>query len=132
MSYQSKKVRILLVEDTSILQQTVKTLIESLGCVVSLAGNYRDVFKKFNLSFDGVLTDVGMPYGDGFDVVKYIHQNFPESKSIIYMYSAFGVDYIKERIGDLPVKGYFSKPFLQDDIKNFVKAVHENKRIVAL
>lgn len=131
MSY-PRKLNILLVEDTPIIQQGVKAMLESMGCTVAVASNYRDVFKKFNLSFDGVLTDVGMPDGDGFDVVKYIHQNFPQRKAIIYMYSAFGVDYIQERIGDLPIKGYFGKPFEISDIKNFINAVVENRKIVAV
>ncbi len=132
MSYHSEKLRILLVEDTSAIQQGVKSMLESLGCVVSVASNYRDALKKFDLSFDGVLTDVGLPDGDGFDVVKHIHQNYPENNAIIYMYTAFGVDYIQERIGDLHIKGYFGKPYSHDDIENFAKTVFENKRIVAV
>jgi len=123
---------IFLVEDTPALQKVVKELLERLGCVVSVASSFKEAVKKFNLSFDGVLTDVGMPDGDGFDVVKYIHRNHPKNKAIIYMYSAFGVEYIQERIGSLPVNGYFGKPFSHDDIKNFVNDVEANKRIVAL
>jgi len=129
MTHAFEKLRILLVEDNLAIQQGVKAMLERLDCVVSIASSFKEAVKKFDLSFDGVLTDVGMPDGNGFDVVKYIHQNFPERNSIIYMYSAFGVDYIKERIGSLPVNGYFGKPFSHDDIENFVKAVLENKRM---
>jgi len=132
-SYPSEKLRILLFEDISVLQQAVKNSLENYGCSVLVVSSFSEAVKKFDLSFDGVLTDVGLPLnGNGLDVVRYIHQNFPERKSIIYMYSAFGVDYIQKRIGDLPINGYFGKPLEISDIKNFVQAVHENKKIVAL
>lgn len=127
MSY-PKKLSVLLIEDTPIIQKSVKAMLEGMGCAVVVASNYRDFYKKFNLSFDGILTDVSLPDGDGFDVVKYIDQNFPERKSIIYMYSAFGIDYIKERIDNLPIDGYFGKPFYCDDMKSFIEAVVENKK----
>ena len=123
---------IFLVEDTIVLQKSVKNLLESLGCVVSVAASFSEAVKEFDFSFDGMLTDIGLPDGNGFDVVKHIHQNYPESKATIYMYSAFGVDYIKENIAALPIDGYFGKPFDHSDIENFVKAVRENKRIVAM
>jgi CheY-like chemotaxis protein len=132
MSQHSKRLSIFLVEDIPALQRGVKTMLESMNCVVSIASTYSEALKKFDLSFDGVLTDVGLPDGTGFDVVKHIHQIYPESKAILYMYSAYGVDYIKENIGGLRINGYFGKPFSHDDIENFVNAIFQNKRIVAL
>lgn len=132
MSRHYKKLSIFLVEDIPVLQRSVKAMLESMNCDVSITSTYSEALKKFDLSFDGVLTDVGLPDGTGFDVVKHIHQTYPESKTIIYMYSAYGADYIKENIGNLRINGYFGKPFLHDDIENFVNAVFKNKRIVAL
>ena len=127
-----EKLHILLVEDTPVIQQIVKTMLERMNCFVSVASNFTEALKKFNSSFDGILADVGLPDGNGFDVVKHIHQNFPENKATIYMYSAFGTEYIKERAKHLVVNGYFGKPFEMSDIRNFVNAVFENKKIVAV
>lgn len=132
MSSRCKKLRILLVEDTSAIQLAVKSMLESMGCSVSVACDYREFFKKFNLSFDGILTDVGMPDKDGFDVVSYIQKNHRENKALIYMYSAFGAEYIKERAGDLPVNGFFGKPFAYTDMELFVKKIGENKKFLSM
>ncbi|MCD8524324.1 MAG: response regulator [Gammaproteobacteria bacterium] len=81
--------------------------------------------------FDGILTDIGLPDGNGCDFVKWISKNHPDNTAIIYVYSAFSINYIEEKIKGLPVKGYFPKPYFEKDMKDFVAAVEANKRNVA-
>lgn len=132
MSYHSEKLRILLVEDTPCILRNSKTMLEDLNCVVTAATTYVEALEKFDLSFDGILTDIGLPDGNGCDFVKWVVENYPDNTALIYVYSAFSVDYIEKKIIGLPVKSYFTKPYSQNDMKNFVYAVLKNKRIVAL
>lgn len=128
MSLYTKKLSLLLVEDNSSIQQGVKIMLESMNCDVSIASTVSEAIQKFDPLFDGILTDIGLPDGTGFDVVKNIYQNYPTNEAVIYAYSAFGSEYIRERIGNLPINGYFDKPFLKEDIEKFVQAVIDNKR----
>ena len=131
MSVHSKNLNILLVEDTPALQLTSKEFLENCGCVVTVAATVAEALEKFNLSFDGMLTDVGLPDGTGFEVIEHIHQTYPQHSLVIYVYTAYGRDYVEERCAKAGIQGYFDKPCYQDDIKNFVEAVRDNKRIVA-
>ncbi|MCD8573622.1 MAG: hypothetical protein LRY30_00315 [Gammaproteobacteria bacterium] len=45
-SYPSEKLRILLFEDKSVLQQAVKNLLENYGCSVLVASNFSEAVKN--------------------------------------------------------------------------------------
>lgn len=47
------------------------TLTLLLHCIVTVTVNFTEALRKFDMSFDAVLTDIGFP--DGFDIVKHIH-----------------------------------------------------------
>ena len=132
MLFNSEKLHILLVEDTPCILRNSQKMLENFNCIVTVATTYAEALEKFDLSFDGILTDIGLPDGNGCDFVKWIVENHPNNTALIYVYSAFSVDYIEKKISGLPIKSYFTKPYSQDDIQNFVNAVLENKRIVAL
>lgn len=132
ISCHSEKLRILLVEDTPIILRNSQVMLEKLNCDITVATSYAEALEKFDLYFDGILTDIGLPDGNGCDFVKWIVEKHPNNTAIIYVYSAFSINYIEEKIKGLPVKSYFQKPYSEKDMQIFVNAVSENKRIVAL
>ena len=129
MSYHSEKLRILLVEDTPYILRNSQVMLEKLNCDITVATTYAEALEKFDLSFDGILTDIGLPDGNGCDFVKWIAENHPDNKAIIYVYSAFSINYIEEKIKNLPIQSYFTKPYSEKDMQNFVNAVLINKRM---
>lgn len=131
MTYHPEKLRILLVEDTPSISRYSQAMLESFNCIVTLASTYAEALEKFDLLFDGILTDIGLPDGNGCDFIKWIAENHPDNKAIITVYSAFPVSYIEEKIKGLPVQNYFTKPFDHSDLERFVNAVEANKKIVA-
>ena len=128
----SQKLSILLVEDDPTLQWCTKTILENMGCHVTEASSRFEALKKFTPQIDGVLTDIGLPDGDGFDVIHHIHQKYPDYSSVIYVYTAFDRNDIEAQFLKAKAHGFISKPFLQEDIKSFVVAVQNKKQNVAL
>lgn len=128
----SRKLNILLVEDDPTLQWCAKTILENMDCCVIEASSRSEALKKFTPQFDGVLTDIGLPDGNGFDVIHHIRRGYPHYSPVIYVYTAFDKDYVEEEYIKADIHGFISKPFLRIDIKKFVDAVQNKKRNVAI
>lgn len=128
----SQKLSIFLVEDDPTLQWCAKTMLENMGCRVIEASSRSEALEKFTPQFDGVLTDIGLPDGNGFEVIHHIRRGYPHYSPVIYVYTAFDRDYVEEEYMKANVHGFINKPFLQHDIKKFVDDVQNKKRSVAL
>lgn len=74
--------RILLVEDSPIIQQVIQYFLEELGCHVTLAELGQEAIRLFPNGFDLILLDIGLPDIDGFEVARII-RNSQESHSEI-------------------------------------------------
>jgi len=124
------EVNIFLIGDDSNLESRAKTMLENMECRVIQASSYSEALKKFTPQFDGVLIDVGLPYGNGFEVFHHIRSEYPDYSAVIYVYTAFDKNYLEEEYMKANVHGFISKSFFQDDIKKFVEAVRNKKRNV--
>ena len=77
--------------------------------------------------FDVVLTDIRMPGADGFEVLKAVKQQAPDTEVILmtaYASIAKAVEAIKEGAYD-----YLSKPFDPDEVSLVVARALERKRL---
>ncbi|HEY4880447.1 MAG TPA: response regulator [Candidatus Acidoferrales bacterium] len=110
---ETKRSRVLLVEDNAVNQTLAVRLLEKRGYVVSVAGNGREglaAFEKEN--FDVVLMDVQMPEMDGFEATAAIREKEKTTGShlpIIAM-TANALKGDEERCIVAGMDGYISKP----------------------
>jgi chemotaxis protein histidine kinase CheA len=75
-SASSKRLRVLLVDDSPIARATESALVRALGHVVDEAQDGEDAWQRITSSpFDLVLTDVQMPRLDGFALTRRIKQS---------------------------------------------------------
>ena len=69
----SNSLKVLIVEDDPSLQSIVIECLEHHHFLPTAVGNILDFYKAFGSdSFDIVIIDLGLPDGDGMDLVDYI------------------------------------------------------------
>lgn len=78
--------RILVVEDNLALRSVLTDMLKALGHQVEEAGSVREalhLLERMGEDLDVVLSDVGLPDGDGYRLVKEICSRFPHVKPVI-------------------------------------------------
>jgi CheY-like chemotaxis protein len=127
--------RILCIDDEPLLRELLKEILERDGHSVSLADGGQHGVDEFRAAandqrpFDVVLTDLGMPYFDGRQVVRTIKQESP--KTPIIMLTGWG-SFMKED-GDTPelVSGILTKPPRSNEIREMLRSVAGNRHLLA-
>jgi signal transduction histidine kinase len=128
-------ISVLIVDDEQVIREMLCEAIEGRGCSVTNVASARDAIVALNdQHFQVVITDIMMPEMDGFELIKYIRNNFPAS--VVVAITGYGtiedaVRAIKEGTFD-----YVTKPFTLDQVRLVIeKAVRhyhlqqENKRL---
>ncbi len=81
---ESKKQKILIIDDELMLRTTVSDFLEDSGYSVSTASNGEDGINKLKTEqFNAVLLDLKMPVVDGFHVLEFMRMNHPEIPVIV-------------------------------------------------
>jgi len=122
---------ILCIDDEPLLRELLREMLEREGHSVSVADGGQSGVEEFRAAanrsqpFDVVLTDLGMPYFDGRQVVKTIKQESPATP--IIMLTGWG-SFMKED-GDMPtqVSGILTKPPRSIELKEMLRRVGENR-----
>jgi DNA-binding NtrC family response regulator len=111
----SSKVKILIVDDESVVRQAFVRILSSDRCIVEAVDNGADALQKMREQpFDVVLLDLKMPGMDGMTVLRTIKENWPESEVIIVTgYAA--VQTAKESVA-LGAFDYMAKPVGPDEV----------------
>ena len=69
----SQATSILLVEDNPIVQKYTRQCFERKGCQVTVAGTKKSAIRFSQMTpFDLILMDIGLPDGDGWQVIEHI------------------------------------------------------------
>jgi signal transduction histidine kinase/CheY-like chemotaxis protein len=118
---------ILCIDDEPLLRELLREILEREGHSVSLADGGQSGVDEFRAAagstrpFDVVLTDLGMPYFDGRQVIKTIKQESPGTP--IIMLTGWG-SFMKED-GDLPdqVSGILTKPPRSNELREMLRRV---------
>ena len=101
---------ILIVEDNRELAFEVKDFLTNSGYVCKISKNCKEAFDEVESNdYDIMLLDLGLPDGDGFDVLKYVRKT--KSKMAVIILTARGE--LDDRINGLQLGAddYLTKPF---------------------
>ena len=118
---------ILLVEDEDQVRLVAKTLLGKFGFTVLEAVNGKEaleLYRKNSADIILVVTDMGMPVMDGYELFQEL-KNL-DSKLPIIISSGFGDSEISSRIGSDHISGIISKPYNSDQLREVLKCIVEN------
>jgi DNA-binding response OmpR family regulator len=118
--------RILLVEDENSLAMEIKDFMEVDGNICDISGSQRDASEKLAVNpYDFVLLDLGLPDGDGLDLLEEI-STYQERTSVIILTARSEVD---DRVKGLQLGAddYLAKPFSLVELKARMQAIVRRK-----
>jgi len=111
----SKAAVILLVEDEEHLRHSLRKLLEGVGYVVLAASHGNEalrIFEENHRHIDLVLTDVGLPYFRGPELVERLKTRQPQIKAVFI--SGFGKDSLRPHETARVAGCFVQKPFRKD------------------
>jgi DNA-binding NarL/FixJ family response regulator len=129
MNKDSKKIRILAVDDHPILRQGIAGLIadESDMTLVAEAANGREAIQQFRSHRpDVTLMDLQMPEMNGLDAMLAIRGEFPEAR--IIMLTTYTGDVQARRALQAGARAYLLKNSLHKELLDTIRAVHAGRK----
>lgn len=119
--------RILLVDDEATILTVLSTLLKSEGYEVITALGGEQAKKKLDEeNFDIVISDIRMSPVDGMQVLKYIHDNYPDTSVI--MLTAYGSIETAIQAMKLGAYDYITKPFKVEELLLTVRRALEYRK----
>jgi len=113
--------RILVVDDSAETREVLQRTLSGRRYVVVTAANVDEAVRILGETrFDLVITDLRMPKVSGLDLIRYVHENFPDTAVIMitgYASIESAVSAVKEGAQD-----YLAKPFTDDELFEAVNA----------
>ena len=114
--------KILLVEDEISLRSTIVSFLEEEGYRCEQADTLDLAFEKLNLyEYDCLLVDIGLPDGNGLDLIHELKKEHPETGIIIISARNSLDDKITGL--DLGADDYIAKPFNLTELNSRIKSV---------
>jgi DNA-binding NarL/FixJ family response regulator len=129
MNNDSKKIRILAVDDHPLLRQGIAGLIadESDMTLVAEAANGREAIQQFRAHRpDVTLMDLQMPEMNGLDAMLAIRGEFPEAR--IIMLTTYTGDVQARRALQAGARAYLLKNSLHKELLDTIRAVHAGRK----
>lgn len=120
---------IAIIEDHNIVRKGIIEIIQNLGdfnfVIESENGkDFIDKYKQVKVQPEICIIDIRMPEMDGFQLVKYIKENFPNLKTLIL--TTYDEEYYLIRMIKLGVNGYLLKNCHPEELKKALIAISEN------
>lgn len=102
---------ILIVEDDTILNETLSFNLQQKGYIIQSAQNQKEALIKLkSILFDAVLLDVSLPDGNGFSICRNIRQTINLNTAIIFL-TADDIEQDILKGYNLGADDYITKPF---------------------
>jgi DNA-binding response OmpR family regulator len=114
------------VEDEEGLRDNINSYFEEDGNICDTAGDLETAMDKLTLyDYDCVLLDIGLPDGEGFELLTYIRSN--AKKEAVLIISAR--DSLDDKLKglDIGADDYLTKPFHLAELKARVAAIYRRK-----
>jgi len=119
-------VKILIIEDEQGLRENITAYLNDDGNICENALDRLSALDKLaNYDYDFVLLDLGLPDGEGFDVLKYLKQGMRDEAVLIISAKNSLEDKIKGL--NLGADDYITKPFHLAELKARVDAIFRRK-----
>ena len=121
-----KELKILIMDDEDIVRETLKDMLEIMGCKVDEAENGDKVIEKVKIDhYDIIFLDLTVPGGKGgVETVKEILKIDPEAKVIAC--SGYSFEDTIPNYKDLGFKTFLKKPFTFMEVKNLLFEICED------
>ncbi len=119
--------KILIVEDETLLSETIVAYLKKEGYRTEQAGTLDQGREKVNLyEYDCVLIDIGLPDGSGLGLVREIKKCHPET-GIIILSARNSLD---DKISglDLGADDYLTKPFHLSELNSRIKSLLRRRK----
>jgi DNA-binding NarL/FixJ family response regulator len=132
MSDDSKKIRILTVDDHPILRQGISALIEDESdmALVAEAANGLEAIQQFRTHQpDITLMDLQMPEMNGLDAMIAIRGEFPDARIIVLTTYAGDVQAMRALQGG--ARAYLLKNSLHKELLDTIRAVHAGRKTIS-
>src|SRR5687768_6329864 len=101
--------KILIIDDEPLIRHLLRQMLQTEGYEVEEAEDGCEGIQRYRAApADLVITDVQMPRLNGLDMIKALHQEFPEVKVIVI--SSDG-DKVRHGAQALGIQDIFQKPF---------------------
>ena len=126
---ETAKARILIVDDESVVRESLGNWFRDEGYVADVAASAKEALEKLTLqNWDVFLLDIRMPGIDGLELQRSIREAHPDATIIImtaYASVESAVEAMKQGAYD-----YIIKPFDPDDLEHTVRKALERKQLV--
>jgi len=132
MTNDSKKIRILAVDDHPVLRQGIAALIadESDMTLVAEAANGREAIQYFRTHHpDVTLMDLQMPEMNGMDAMIAIRGEFPDARIIVL--TTYAGDAQALRALKAGARAYLLKNSLHKELLDTIRAVHAGRKALS-
>lgn len=114
--------QLLIIEDESKLRNSLTDYLKKNGYTCTAVGTFKSGLEKsINFSYDCVLVDVGLPDGNGIDIINSIKNNNPETGIIIIS----AKNSLDDKIEGLQTGAddYLTKPFHLSELNARINSV---------
>lgn len=114
--------QILIVEDERMLRDSIVAYLSNNGHTCTAVGTYRKgVEKTWDFTYDCILIDVGLPDGNGIDLIKSIKENSSEAGIIIIS----AKNSLDDKIVGLEIGAddYITKPFHLSELNARINSI---------
>lgn len=126
-SWNNHCLRLLLVEDSSILQLCLSEKLKELGCEVILAKSGEEAVEKFTPEFDGVLMDLGLPGISGYEATQKIRKKYPNLETQIIASTTQNVS-CEKQCRQVGMNGFLQKPWSERQVQALLSDLEEKHR----
>jgi len=119
--------KLLIVEDTHYLLETIRTYLSKEGYVCETAGTYFEAVDKVAaFEYDLILLDIMLPDGNGLELLHALRDKSPRPGVLII--SAKNALDDKVQGLDLGADDYLTKPFQLPELNARLKAIYRRRR----
>ena len=117
---------ILWVDDEALIREIGFDMLESINCSATTAESGKQALELLaSHDYDLLLTDIGMPEMDGWQLINKVHELYPNKMKIVII-SGWGAQITNEQIAKNKVNSVLPKPVKMSELKKVIDELWNN------